>query len=154
MDGTRFDDAARQLANGMSLRTVLRGLVAGVAGIFAAKAISAAAVCTPPGPMNYCNFDVECCANAICNGGVCRCASGYKQCGSQCIPTSQTCLIRGAAGPIKRCNGTCTDTRSDRKNCGSCGNVCGLKQSCSNGHCCAPGKIWCDGVCKPMIECS
>jgi hypothetical protein len=152
MDGTRFDSAARAIATGTSRRAVLRGLIAGIAGVLTAKALPASAAAIPLG--DYCNFDVECVSHGICQGGICRCASGFKPCGTQCIPSTQTCLVCGAGGPIKPCSGGCTDTRSDRNNCGYCGNTCGIKQICSNSHCCPQGKIWCDGVCKPLNQCT
>jgi hypothetical protein len=154
MDGTRFDAMTRGIAKAGNRRSFLRGLVGGAAALAASRTLAAAATCTPPGPRNFCNFDSECCLNAVCSGGACACGSGFKQCGTSCIASTQTCLICNAGGPIKSCNGTCTDTRTDRANCGFCGHACGLKQSCSNGHCCAPGTIWCDGVCKPLSQCA
>lgn len=36
------------------------------------------------------------------------------------------------------CDGMCTDTQSDSKHCGTCGNVCGKGTYCSEGVC-TPG---------------
>lgn len=154
MDAPRFDAVARSLASARSRRSFLRGLLGGgIAVVAASQATPAAAACIPPGPRNFCNFDVECCANAICSGGACSCRSGYKTCGTACIPTTQTCLVCGAGGPIKPCANGCTDTRTDRNNCGYCGNACGTKETCSNGRCCPFGTISCGGVCKPLSQC-
>ena len=38
-------------------------------------------------------------------------------------------------GQLKACNGACVDTKTDPANCGTCGNVCGSDQACSNGTC-------------------
>lgn len=43
------------------------------------------------------------------------------------------------------CNGTCYDAKTDRLNCGRCGNVCGPNQDCKNGVCArAPCNSTCD----------
>ena len=153
MDGSRFDTAAKALANGTSRRSVLKGIVFGAAAIATGRITSVeAAICTAPGPRAFCNADSECCGDAVCLGGGCTCSGDFKQCGSRCIPKTQICLICGS-GPIRNCSGVCIDTRINNANCGACGRSCGTKQSCSNGHCCAQGTIWCDGVCKPLNQC-
>jgi len=49
----------------------------------------------------------------------------------------------------QRCGGVCTDTLTDRNNCGSCGHRCreeGLAYQCRNGECgCPPGTQPCCG---------
>lgn len=158
MDGTRFDSVARSLASGVSRRSVLKGAVAALAAAVTARTLPAVAAvtCTPPGntQTSACNTDVECCANSVCVYGRCRCASGYKGCGSTCIPTNQVCTVCNGGGPIKSCTGGCTDTRIDERNCGACGNSCGLKQTCSSGHCCGIGTVWCNGACRPLAQCA
>lgn len=50
-------------------------------------------------------------------------------------------------GSIK-CDGICTDVRSNPQHCGSCGHACPAGQSCSNGACvCPPGRTNCGGAC-------
>ncbi len=46
------------------------------------------------------------------------------------------------------CNGICTDTDLDSKNCGSCGNVCTGGKTCVRGNCvCSIFKTDCYGMC-------
>jgi len=154
MDGSRFDTAAKALANGTSRRSVLKGIVFGAAAIATGRITSVeAAICTAPGPRAFCNADSECCGDAVCLGGGCTCTGNFKQCGSRCIPKTQTCTVCGSSGPVQRCNGVCQDTTSNNMNCGRCGNTCAFRHSCSNGHCCPNGKIWCDGMCKQINQC-
>ena len=50
-------------------------------------------------------------------------------------------------GSIK-CDGICTDVRSNPQHCGSCGHACPSGQICSNGACvCPPGLTNCNGTC-------
>lgn len=51
----------------------------------------------------------------VCAAGTCGCATGSAV-----------------------CNGACTDTTSDPKNCGACNQTCGSGQTCSAGNCEAP----------------
>src|SRR5207249_3745493 len=46
-----------------------------------------------------------------CGGGP-PCAAGYACSNGKCCPAGQT-----------NCGGVCVDTRTDRNNCGACGNV-------------------------------
>ena len=54
------------------------------------------------------------------------CASGVK-CKGECCPEGATC-VKGAGGGCTcptgqtACNGTCVDTKTDKRNCGACGN--------------------------------
>ncbi len=46
------------------------------------------------------------------------------------------------------CDGACVDGANDANNCGSCGNVCGRDEVCSDGSCgCPEGSEECDGRC-------
>jgi hypothetical protein len=146
MDGTRFDQMTRSLAAFQTRRSFLKGcaalLTTGAAG---ARQVTLAATCTPPGPLNYCNADSECCGHADCILGICQCEAGYKQCGSLCVPISQNCGSCPAGW--QRCNGGCLNVQNDRFNCGSCGRQCSANQICSVGHCCPKGLNWCNGQC-------
>jgi hypothetical protein len=156
MDGMRFDDVSRALARGTSRRAVLKGLFAGVAAAAGLRALpdsADAATCTPPGPRNFCNFDVECCSGSLCRNGACSCPAGKKICGSGCIDESQTCGPSYCPAGFKVCGGICKDTSRDPQNCGSCGIVCGPTKTCSNGRCCPKGTVFCNGTCKPSTEC-
>jgi hypothetical protein len=47
-----------------------------------------------------------------------------------------------------QCSGACVDTRSDKNNCGRCGNACSGAQSCDRGACeCPAGTHDCNGRC-------
>jgi hypothetical protein len=63
-------------------------------------------------------------------------------------PNSVKRPIPCAAGQIV-CNGTCTAVATDNANCGTCGHVCGLAQTCSSGACAcnAAGQSICSGAC-------
>jgi hypothetical protein len=40
--------------------------------------------------------------------------------------------------PFSSCNGSCTDTRTDRNNCGACSHQCPAGSNCQNGTCLLP----------------
>jgi hypothetical protein len=154
MDGMRFDNVSRALASGTSRRRVIKGLFAGVVAALGAKALPAAAeTCTPPGPRAFCNFDVECCDESVCRGGVCTCPSGMKECKGGCIPRGNTCGPTYCPAGFKSCAGICKDVSRDVNNCGYCGHVCGIGKTCSNGQCCPKGKVFCNGTCKMASQC-
>jgi hypothetical protein len=137
MDGSRFDCVAKSWANGISRRTILRGLAASVIGLVAAPAARSEAAITCYAAGQACNFDVECCVGT-CTFGVCRCPAGKVNCNGLCRDT---------------CNVICRDLKSDSNNCGFCGNTCRKGSHCANGKCCGQGEVNCGGVCVPQIEC-
>ncbi len=47
--------------------------------------------------------------------------------------------------PLEVCGGTCVDTRSDPRNCGTCGHSCGAGLACSGGGCGSSGAGACAG---------
>jgi glucosylceramidase len=59
----------------------------------------------------------------------------------------------GTAGTITCTTGTacgqsCVNTATDNNNCGTCGNLCGIGQSCQASQCvCQTGLILCNGLC-------
>jgi hypothetical protein len=68
--------------------------------------------------------------------GTCK-RIGSVPCGTGCCPDGQTC-----------CSGSCSDTRTDPRNCGTCGNVCTGGKICQNGSCsCTSGLTDCSGTC-------
>jgi hypothetical protein len=144
MNETRFDQLTRTFARFRTRRSFLKGCVTLAIAAGAREARSTAA-CTPPGPLNYCNVDSECCGHAQCALGICQCESGYKQCGSLCVPISQNCSSCPAGW--QRCASGCINVQNDRFNCGSCGRQCSANQICSAGHCCPKGTNWCNGQC-------
>jgi hypothetical protein len=92
---------------------------------------------------------------APCQKGSLKCVGGVKQCVGAVGPTGQT----DACGVDTNCDGQLTnqpDTKTDVKNCGTCGNDCNAKSpgghgvwACQNSLCvrtgCDPGFINCDG---------
>ena len=153
MDGTRFDTAAKALARGMTRRTVIKGLFAGLGTVAVSRTPAAALTCTPPGGLNYCNADSECCDNGLCRNGICQCPTGEKICGTGCIPLAQTCGPTYCPVGFRTCGGTCIDITRDSRNCGSCGVTCGVGKICSNSHCCGKGLVFCSGACRLASTC-
>jgi hypothetical protein len=153
MDGTRFDAATKSFANGVSRRVLLKSILGGFAAALTARALPVSA-CTPPGPLNYCNTDSECCSGSRCINGICQCPTGTKQCGDRCIPSDQTCGPQYCPTGYTQCGTQCIDTSRDRNNCGGCGRVCPSLQICSNGHCCPKGYVYCDGTCRLSTQCT
>lgn len=87
------------------------------------------------GFVDICISNVHCgeCDNAcdsfygMCNWGVCECYVLYDVCGSDNV-----CMLKSA----------------DFKNCGICGNTCGVSEVCYDGVCgCYPGFKLCGGKC-------
>ena len=87
---------------------------------------------------------VPCLMDAHCpTGRICKVSAGGASCVPGCADDSR-CGAPG--GPVKCCNGSCTDTSKDGANCGACGMACmggHANASCSNGQCalgaCTPG---------------
>ncbi len=79
----------------------------------------------------------KCDPGEICQYGQCVCPSGRIKCGNTCCPTGQSC-----------CGGKCTDTKTDKQNCGACGNDCSeFNLSCDKGICGCRWQIWPHGCC-------
>jgi ice-binding like protein/stigma-specific protein Stig1 len=48
------------------------------------------------------------------------------------------------------CGASCTDTNSDRDNCGACGKACAKNESCNAGSCSACSHTMCGGSCVDL----
>ena len=59
----------------------------------------------------------------------------------------------GCPEPQQRCNGQCTDLRTDSNNCGSCAHVCVSPSTCQSGHCIQPGCVSPPVYCSPTQKC-
>ncbi|MCC7534712.1 MAG: hypothetical protein IT379_00785, partial [Deltaproteobacteria bacterium] len=78
--------------------------------------------CSIASPDEQCNGTDDDCNGLIDDGATC---TGGLVCeGGTC-----TCP------PSERCDGACTDVRSDARHCGACGNACAPGQACENGAC-------------------
>lgn len=49
--------------------------------------------------------------------------------------SSETHSFQACSTGMQMCSNECTDTRTDRYNCGTCGKVCPSSQYCSSGYC-------------------
>jgi hypothetical protein len=99
----------------------------------------------------------------ICSNGECLCAAGYEVCGDACkLSNGQSCGANAACcsgacvgnvcvsagatcddpgdclGGDSCCGSVCTDTTTDPQNCGGCGIICDLTQTCIDGMCQSP----------------
>ena len=78
------------------------------------------------------------------NCGACgvACPAGSPCVDSSCVAPADAQLQAPAdectAQNLVRCNGACVDTQSDVFNCGGCGLVCGVFESCVGGMCQTP----------------
>ena len=142
MDSTKFDRLARALASAPSRRSVLAGLAGAALGAGALAAEPAAAACRKVG--DDCNRNGQCCDDARCRNGRCRCKSGFRA-----------------------CDGRCKDLDTDNDNCGRCGRKCGNNETCvkeqgeearcrpADGRCAEIGQRCDDGVgCCGGLRCA
>jgi hypothetical protein len=54
-------------------------------------------------------------------------------------------------GTLRLCGTGCTDTTTDRDNCGTCDNACPTERTCSGGKCvCPSGYTDCSGLCADL----
>jgi len=85
------------------------------------------------GACSYARTDTTCTApahaSATCTGAACSfaCQSGY-------VVSASTCVLGCQTGETL-CSGSCTNTQTDSKNCGACGDVCSATTGCSVGSC-------------------
>ncbi|PYH86792.1 hypothetical protein BO82DRAFT_388395 [Aspergillus uvarum CBS 121591] len=79
------------------------------------------AKCTDWCYKNYPNPSATCVFPALTGQGPCYVCGPFK--------TSQSQQL---------CNGACTDTNTDSKNCGACNNACQNAGKCTLGKCCNP----------------
>jgi hypothetical protein len=138
MDGSRFDDLTRFMAERPSRRTVVKAMVGAMAGSLASVGT---ALGTPRCKRvnQACQTTADCCPGPTANGNVyCKQVKKSTKVCATCPPEAPTA-----------CNGGCISTASDNNNCGSCGNVCHGGASCANGVCrCPAGQHLCaDGSC-------
>jgi Stigma-specific protein, Stig1 len=166
VDGQRFDDLARSLANGISRRGLLK--------VIAGAAASAVFVRWPTGRAAGQDSGVSCplrlgqsctdasgcggdaCPTYDCCGGVCvdlaTDPANCGTCGTTCDTgncVENTCCPAGAI----LCGDACVDPTADTNNCGGCGVVCPPGQPCLAGVCgCAPPAVACGNGCVDITS--
>jgi hypothetical protein len=94
--------------------------------------------------------------HALCDGHCCqpgqRCVHPKRKPGSKHAPKPKCECV----APRRQCAGAgCIDVRSDPRNCGACGNACGLGQVCASGVCtttCSAGQVACAGACVALAS--
>jgi hypothetical protein len=124
MDPELFDTLTRGLATGTSRRQALKTIIISLGGIIGLGAVGTAfgaSRCHRNG--TGCDTSSQCCSGYCDSGGKCTCPPA-PACSDSCPCSSGSC-----------CNGTCTNTLTDRNNCGSCGHTCASGQHCQNGRC-------------------
>lgn len=81
-----------------------------------------------------------------CGGGEVEGGGGSGPYGTSCVEGECSCKNGEMV-----CNNACTDTSTDRNNCGSCGNACPTGEECVSGSCeaivCADGLTRCGNIC-------
>lgn len=142
MDGSRFDNITKSLAQGTTRRRVLKGLAGAVAGALVGSHLTETDAACPPG-------------SVTAAGGRCICKNTGR------APVDGSCTSGGGGGSggggttcsagQTLCGTACVDASSDLNNCGACGRICSVTNhatdvACLAGQCwvasCAPG--WAD----------
>lgn len=88
----------------------------------------------------------KCGTDEVCTLGNCRCKSGMKWCATSksCIKSTEVCCLATQTN----CNNKCVNTKTDKDNCGKCGESCGTGKTCTNGTCvCNVGTTLCSEKC-------
>jgi len=138
MDDRHFDRLARAIGAGASRRGVLKTLVGGALGSFAA----AVGMSEADAKRRSCRLldadcvqNQDCCSKHCCNGACCdggpRCPDGSALCGGRCL--------------------SILDLKVDAANCGTCGHACADLEICAFGTCrsliCPDGQHLCENSC-------
>jgi hypothetical protein len=150
MDSNKFDEITRSLANGVSRRKMLKGLLAGAAGVVGlsrAATLEAASTCRNLG--DACKSTASCCSGAglFCQDvgatGAKRCecdtSAGFINCSGTCVKASVCCTA-----PEVACNGRCVDS------------TCPAGQSFNQGTCscgCPTGTVSCQASDETTASC-
>ena len=149
MESERFDQVVRCFAISRTRRGVLKSLVGaglGAAGVSRGRT-DTAAICNPATD--------RCCPGYLCPDGTCgfnspqRCGCAKTQC-KECEVCNRRC-VRSADGAACPDDGNaCTENICRSGRCEHPPKQDGLACSggrCSNGVCCASGRVGCDGAC-------
>lgn len=66
--------------------------------------------------------------------------------------TAGACGITCPMGMTKCTDGICYDTQNHHEHCGDCTTACQPDTEwCNNGHCCAPGQMYCGSACTDVL---
>jgi hypothetical protein len=171
MKTQRFADLLRCLIVGISRRSLLAGLAAGMMGLppgaLGPKAVAkkhhkrkrkhrsckkncASKTCGPDGCGGRCG---ACGMGAGCVDGTCLCLEGFRSCQGGCIPASLCCLDANCpAGTNQTCQaGICACALGQQDS----GGVCGAEPSClGNGALCGLNNECCSAECIGSIACN
>jgi hypothetical protein len=156
MDSARFDALARSLAITGSRRRALAVSLSGALGLLGLARPDAATAaksrkCRP-----------KCAECEKCQKGDCERKNGKKVCKrGKCKPKpdgtacagGKSCQAGICACAVAECSGACVDTRSDPRDCGSCGKRCGVNEQCVAGQCRCPHQSGGDEICSPGAIC-
>ena len=130
MDGKGFDDLTRKVAQGMSRRTMLRGLIGGGAAVVAAR--TGATLAAPAAKQDICHVEGNGSFHLI-NVSV-NALPAHEAHGDGYLGTNAHCSACGdACSEID----ACTPARCDGSSCNTVSN-CDTDQVCDSGQCIYP----------------
>jgi len=90
-------------------------------------------------PANCGGCGATCGTGFACSSSACTCGTGNQAC---VTGTPATCICGTGASAV------CTNTNTDAKNCGGCGNACATGLVCASGQCgCSGSLTLCSGKC-------
>jgi len=151
MDSNRFDDITKALATGTSRRKMVKGLLAGAAGIVGLRRVAtleAAPTCRALG--ESCRTDASCCSgqHLFCQqiGATgaqrCECETGFINCGGVCVAGPGPCCVEGQVA----CGGACFNECPSGEvfNTATCTCECASGTTRCNGECvtnCTGGQV-------------
>jgi hypothetical protein len=115
MDGQRFDELTRRLAEGAPRRSVLKGIAGGALGLLGARTLgirsAAGQQCVAPGAA--CQRNRDCCEGRCSDQGVCFCQDPAE-------PVIGCSCITGTQNPCGAMTAVCCPTGNDPGGPGSC----------------------------------
>lgn len=62
-----------------------------------------------------------------------------------------TCGVACPQGMSRCSDSLCYDLSNFHERCGDCNTACAADEWCGLGHCCAAGKMWCNGACTDVL---
>jgi hypothetical protein len=162
MDDARFDAITRAFT--ISRRTTGKTLFgAGLGLLLAGRRRDAAADCKKVG--QGCDRSDDCCKDAKCRRGECKCKNGFTDCSGRCKNLNNNENHCGGCddacprppatpNPHTCCSGTCRNLPTDENHCGACNAECPIGTYCDDGI----GGILCrcfetDAPCEPDETC-